>query len=107
MNAKKEFLKALSPELQLKCCIIGINKNYIDMNGNDVIEKVILKVGYSESDFETFLEKLDFDFKITDLFKKLLGIIWFENGEWKERVYKNGCEFWVMNEIPKIPKFLE
>lgn len=56
MNAKQEFINHTSGK-KVKCAFIT-NESYY----NDCNREVILKVNYSEPDYQDFLKKLDFNY---------------------------------------------
>ena len=101
MNAKKEFLSHIE-EREVLCAEIVLDATYVD---NPVT--YILKVGYSLSDFEKFLEQLDFNYYSGYGWQKLYGIIWYEGGSWSERGEYDGSEWWEYKSLPEIPDYLK
>ena len=96
MNARKELM-----ELVLRKGIAPIECAYIErMNDGRMIE---LKVGYSSSDFEDFLAKLNFNYEEAYGAREIFGIIWLKDGTWCTR----DEEWWVHNKRPDIPSNLK
>lgn len=71
VNAKDELLGLCNDKI--KCAKFQINDFYF-----------VLKVGYSDSDFETFLSKLDFDYDVYDSGLSW-GTVWYKNGAFAKR----------------------
>ena len=87
MNAKEEFLLFVNDKRiksTIKCAYISY---YTD--GNYINKKtILLKVNYTEKQFQDFLEKLDFEYDNYDNYdttNHITGIIWFRDGSWGER----------------------
>lgn len=62
-----------------------------------------LKVGYTDADFNTFLDALDFSYDSGYGTQELYGNIWFEDDTWSERGEYDGSEWWEYHCMPKIP----
>lgn len=95
-NAKDELLEKVNVK-DIKCAKIRLVTGSVEMS-------VILKVG---GDVGKFLEKLDF--KYDDGFggQELFGTVWLNDNEsWLERGEYDGSEWWVLKQLPKIPKNL-
>lgn len=90
INAKKEFLSLIKTiKSPVKC--VSIKIEYKDIN---------LKVKYSLDDYNTFLEKLNFEYDNGYGDQKLFGIIWFKNRTWANRKEYDGSETWKYQKCP-------
>ena len=107
MNAKEEFL-----ELALKLKPLCANILYLCWYSEDIISipptdrRCILKCKYTEEEYNSFLESLDFEYSNGFGSQNLYGTIWFENGYWAEREEYDGSEWWVLRAYPTIPEEL-
>lgn len=91
-NAKQELLKEVNPSL-IKCA-------EIECNGRNIL----MKVG---GDVTKFIESLDFNYDAGYGGQELFGTVWLNNSEsWLERREYDGSEWWVLKQLPKIPKNL-
>ena len=87
MNAKTEFIEATSKHV-VKCAIVRDH---------------ILKIGYTASDMNIFLNKLDFNYDAGYGGQELFGTIWLVDGTWISRGEYDGSEWWEHNACPLIP----
>lgn len=101
MNAKKELLKQIANTAKIKCAFIeyDISDSWDD---GDFI-KFILKVNYTEKEYNEFLTKLDFEYSQGYGMQYLYGIVWLEDGTWLSRGEYDGSEWWNHNKLPDIP----
>lgn len=97
-NAKTEFL-IVTNGLKVLCALIETNPYYDE----DDSKKYPLKVGYSEKDYEEFLNSIDFNYDSGWGSQNLFGFIWFEDGTWMERYEYDGSESWDYKKCPEIP----
>jgi hypothetical protein len=107
-NAKKEFLDFIEKLPQVKCAKIS-SGNYEYVSNGDVFNKVfdrnaVLKLHYTETDYNRFLSEIDFDYNSGYGGQELFGIIWFEDNTWAERGEYDGSEWWEYNKLPEIEK---
>ena len=105
MNAKEELLEDLRDFMKVKCACIG--HEYFNDADDKVEDEIILKVGYSESEFEEFLNKLDFDYDDMEGPQYVWGIVWLEDGTWLARNHHDGLEWWTHVVSPAIPKICQ
>ena len=97
-NAKQELLHVLKEKAEIKCaCII-----YYKWGGKK--SKKVLKLHYSDKDYNSFLESLNFEYDAGYGSQELYGIIWLENGTWLLRGEYDGSEWWNYNILPPILK---
>jgi len=102
--AKEEFLAHIkNVPSKVKAARI-FKENYFNEFGPELKN---LKVGYSEQDFEQFLNSLDFHYDSGYGGQELYGIIWYEDGTWSERGEYDGSEWWEHQVIPDIPEELK
>ncbi len=90
-NCKEEFLNE-TKNLEVLCAEISseITSYYADTDVETIKDVTIrLNVGFSDSNFETFLKTIDFNYQPES-----------ERGEY------DGSEWWEYQAMPKIPKEL-
>jgi hypothetical protein len=107
MNSKEELLRLLDGKAKLKCAIIA-NYDYDDCDRDTYggEKYILLKVGYSESEYIEFLNKLDFDYYSGFGIQELFGELWFADGTWAVRGEYDGSEWWSHRSLPAIPNEL-
>jgi hypothetical protein len=88
INCKEEFLFHIKDK-HVKCALISGNIDYI------------LKVGYTQQEWNSFLEQLNFEYDDGFGTQFLYGIIWYDN-TWSERCEYDGSEWWEYREYPEI-----
>jgi len=99
MNAKEELLRyVVNDGKKIKCATIahglwGFLK---------IAKEIVLKVGYSQEDYEKFLESLDFEYNSGYGGQELFGTIWMENNCWYTRGEYDGSEWWEFHSYPSI-----
>lgn len=101
MNAKKEFLEEVQDK-KVKCAWVGGPERYNQFTDSYYQNKIFLKINYSESDYEEFLESLDYEYDNGYGGQELYGIIWYEDGTWSSRGEYDGSEWWEYNKCPEI-----
>jgi len=101
MNAKEEFL-----ELALKLKPLCADISYLCWYGEDNNRRCILKCKYTEEEYNSFLESLDFTYDNGYGSQELYGTIWFEGGHWAKRREYDGSEWWELRAYPTIPEEL-
>jgi hypothetical protein len=111
INAKDELLHSFSnftdlakavAKDEIKCASIVYGRSYY----GDDLKKIDLKVDYSEQDFESFLNQLDFEYDNGYGGQELEGIVWLRDETWLSRGEYDGSEWWNHNRVPAIPEFL-
>ena len=101
MNARKEFLDFVAETgAQVKCASI-------EYQGGSKNKCYLLKVGYSDTEYEAFLSSLAFYYDDGYGGQQLYGVIWFTDGTWAERGEHDGSEWWEHIKRPAIPKELK
>jgi hypothetical protein len=107
MNAKEEFLSSIGSR-PVKCVTITYAPCSLWEDEERPQSKSInLKVGYNETDWENFLQELDFDYDSGYGGQELYGIIWFSaSHQWMTRGEYDGSEWWETHRIPEIPQEL-
>lgn len=102
MNAKQEtvdFLTEVSAVYgtQPKCAIVWLSTNESD--------KKSIKVGYTQTEYQTWLDSLDMNYE-PSIGQQLIGNIWFEDGSWGDRFgecgVQNQPEWWGVMKCPTI-----
>ena len=100
MNAKKEFLNEIEHKPKLKCANIELQLGYKEY------EIFNLPVGFTNKQFDEYLDVLDFEYDDGYGGQNLFGDIWYEDGTWSERYEYDGSEQWDYKKCPEIPKEL-
>ena len=100
-NAKEELLQLLEGKAKVKCAII-IGGNERDEDKKDIL----LKVGYSENEWNEFLKSLNFSYDSGYGGQNLFGTVWLEDSTWCTRGEYDGSEWWEHNQLPEIPSEL-
>ncbi len=98
-NAKQELLEILKDKAALKCAIINNGSIW-----NEDEKSFILKLNYTESDYEKFLNEIDFDYNSGYGGQELFGTVWLDDNTWLSRGEYDGSEWWVHNILPIIPE---
>jgi|688.fasta_scaffold1218650_2 hypothetical protein len=102
MNAKEELLMTLQQTDNLnnvKCVYI-----YKETDFYNISNIAVLKLGYSEEDWQKFLEALDFTYDHGYGSQELFGNVWFKDGSWLSRAEYDGSEWWNHSTCPEIPE---
>lgn len=123
-NAREELLQKIVKENVLAAEItINISKNgcldlrtYELQTGffSDMIDdkkvlvnygvvKLELKPGYTDYDWHSFLQALDFMYDAYCGTQYISGIVWNKDNTWLERVEYDGRENWRLRTYPKLP----
>lgn len=90
MNARQELLNVMGEEIAQAA--------YMTVNA----EPLLLKYRPSEADWETFLNKLDFEYDPQNM--DVLGIVWLYGGSWLTREFTQFDGWvWVLNQRPPVP----
>ena len=105
-NALEELLNILERNnCSVKCAYITTERNcYWDDNDNYVTPTpIILKEGYTPTEFVEFMNKLDFEYDAGYGGQELFGTVWLtEDGTWLERGEYDGSEWWNYMKCPSI-----
>jgi len=106
-NAKEEFLRVTKRET-LKCATIS-QGNYWDEeeDGPKPDDSINLPVNFTEGQYLTFLEKINFNYNSGYGGQELFGTIWNNDGSWLERGEYDGSEWWNYRCYPEIPDYLQ
>lgn len=99
-NVKYELLQEIEGVLKIKCAEIRINQD-------SKMSRFILKVGYSNDEYNEFLSKLNIDYDNGFGEQNVFGIIWMIDKTWIEREERDGKEWWTRRINPEIPNFLK
>lgn len=101
INAREELLNHTADLPKIKCAVIrDYDSSWPGQSGFEFV----LRKGYSEKDFERFLEAIDFEYHNGYGGQELFGFIWYEGGTWSERYEYDGSECWDYKKAPKMPK---
>jgi hypothetical protein len=93
-NAKAEFLRHVG-ERQVRCAVIRVDADY------EFQDHAQLPPGYTQEEYDAFLEALDFDYDSGYGSQELDGKIWYQDlGAWSERGEYDGSEWWAFKACP-------
>jgi hypothetical protein len=107
-NAKQEILELIGiiiPEEtktpleaspHIKCATIECDSG----------KTINLKVDWTDEEFKTFLDQMDFEYDNGYGTQELFGTLWLTDGTWLERAEYDGSEWWSHKFVPKIPNYL-
>jgi len=98
-NCKNEFLEAVKGK-DILCASIEYGKDYWD---EDAKKHNVLKVGFTETDFNLFLESLNYEYDSGYGGQEVFGFIWYKDGTWSERGEYDGSEWWEYKSCPVVP----
>jgi hypothetical protein len=108
-NAKEEFI-IHTAYCKVKCAIVSRKDIYSRIFGttkcledDDVFK---LPIGYTEEQYQAFLNHLDFFYDDGYGWQELFGTIWMEDGTWMTRGEYDGSEWWEKHSLPIIPNVL-
>jgi len=103
MNAKEEFLELV----KLSCDdLVCVDITYLH-NGFDNSQEITLPVGYTQEQYDAFLETLNFNYDNGFGTQHMFGTVWFSNNGWAERREYDGAEWWQYCYVPVIPDYLK
>lgn len=102
MNAKEEFLRFI---LEAGSKVNSVVIWQEDWNTDEPTDKWVLKEGWDEEEYATFLNSLNFDYDAGFGTQELFGYIWFDDGSWGDRHVYDGSEYWIHREIPKFQDY--
>ena len=102
-NAKEEFLNETKDEV-----VIAAEISCYSMwnNGKDH-KAVYLKQGYSQVEWEYFLNQLNFEYDDGYGTQQLHGTVWLADNAWLERGEYDGSEWWEYKQTPNLPDYLK
>lgn len=99
MNAKEEFLNLIIG-MSVTCAKI----EYGDIwNEEESFDNFILPCDYTDEQFKSFIDSLDFEYDSGYGCQQIFGTVWFANGEWASRGEYDGSEWWEIHSCPPIP----
>ena len=100
MNAKQELQRHFDMIGKKPVCAMIYDSGGLgDMN-------ITLKKGYTDQEFEKFMEDLDFEYDAGWGSQCIGGTVWFGDGTWLTRNEYDGSEWWAYLYTPKIPDHL-
>lgn len=100
INAKQEFLEDIDG-FTVVAADISFDEDY------DKSISIRLKFGYTQADYEYFLNQLDFEYDNGFGCQMLFGTIWLAENCWLDRYEYDGSESWELNSRPKLPDYLK
>jgi len=104
-NAKDELLEALGDN-KIKAAEISYDLTQLIESKRIPIVKLSLPVGYSQEEFEAFLNALNFVYNAGYGGNDFDGTIWLMDQTWIGRDLDDGSSWWVHRQKPEIPSYL-
>jgi len=104
-NAKDELLEALGNN-KIKAAEISYNLTQLISSKKVPTVNLSLAVGYSQEEFEAFLNALNFVYDASFGGNDFDGTIWLMDQTWIERDEYDGSSWWVHKQTPEIPRSL-
>lgn len=103
-NAREEFTEEVDGKAVI-CAGLTKNSRY----GWDATAELdlILPLGYTPEQYESFLALLSFEYDSGYGGQELFGTIWYADGTWSSRGEYDGSEWWEYNMVPDIPDELK
>jgi hypothetical protein len=97
MNGKTEFLDHVG-DRKVKCALINFHKNWYDE------KQLILPRGYTQEEYNNFLNQLDQNYDDGFGSQYIYGTIWYQDRTWSDRREYDGSEWWEHHQVPEVPK---
>lgn len=95
MNAKDELLKLLDKHGKtLKAAAIEFDEQ----------AQICLYEGYTSEEYSAFLNEMNVAYDNGYGIQELFGVLWFTDGTHARRGTYDGAEWWVVLDMPPIPK---
>jgi hypothetical protein len=104
-NAKDELLEALGDN-KIKAAEISYNLTQLISSKKVPTVNLSLSVGYSQEEFKSFLNALNFVYDASFGGNDFDGTIWLMDQTWIERDGYDGSSWWVHRQKPEIPSYL-
>ena len=98
MNAKKEFIEHIDSR-----SILCVQIQHGDAYGYDEVVVYNLTTGWTNEDWNKFLNEIDFDYDSGYGGQEVFGVIWYVDGTWSTRGEYDGSEWWEHQKRPDIP----
>lgn len=102
-NAKEEFLHMVKNQSVL-CAEISYQNCWDD--SDKPASEHNLPVGYTEEEYNSFVDSLDFEYDNGYGGQELFGTVWFKDGTWADRGEYDGSEWWQYHICPDVPESL-
>ena len=101
-NAKEELLDKMPINAVIKEAFIWHGDDYYTNK-----RYFVLKEDYTEEDYDTFMNSLDFNYDNGFGGQEVYGVVVFTDGTWLERHEYDGSEWWEYKKTPDIKKLME
>ena len=101
INARQEFLYAIGKRL-VKCAHVIHKNGGIEANTEPILTESILKVGYTNEDYQRFLDSLNYEYEDGWGTQELYGNVWLTDDTWYSRGEYDGSEWWEYHKYPDV-----
>lgn len=99
MKAKIEFIEHTKDLPKVVCAEL----EDVYYSSRQKGKKWTLYEGYTEEEYEEFLESIDFTYDDGYGSQELGGVIWYEDGTYSDRYEYDGSESWDYHKAPEKP----
>lgn len=104
MNAKIELKNHLAAVGKEVVAIEIYLEEYIYLSKEDQENGSWGEIRTVGTSFEDVADWLDFEYDCGYGKQQIFGTVWYSDGSWCERREYDGSEWWLHNELPKIPE---
>lgn len=103
-NAREEFESEVS---NAKSAVVCAALYWGDPNcswRDEPVESALLHPGYSEEEYQDFLNSIHVNYYEGYGGQELFGTIWYADGTWSDRREYDGSEWWEHQKVPEYPE---
>jgi len=101
-NAKEEFIMHVGNKIVKCASIVYCPYSFMDEDEKESSAYRLL-VGYTQEQYNAFVDSLDFTYDDGYGLQELYGYIWFTDGTYSDRHEYDGSEHWDYHRAPGIP----
>ena len=104
-NAKEEFIMHVGNKI-VKCASIVYSPYSFMYEDEKESSAYRLPVGYTQEQYNAFIDSLDFTYDDGYGIQQLHGTIWYVGDTWSDRYEYDGSECWDFHKCPQVPNEL-
>lgn len=102
-NAREEFEKHVGNKSGVQCAMLSWGDSECSWPGEEV-ERVLLHPGFTEKDYNDFLNRINENYNAGYGCQELFGTIWYTDDTWSDRREYDGSEWWEHQTCPTLPE---
>lgn len=102
-NAREEFEEHVGNKTSVKCAMLSWGDPKYSWSDEEV-ERVLLHPGFTEQDYNDFLNRIHVNYDAGYGGQNLFGTIWYTDGTWSDRREYDGSEWWEHQSCPTYPE---